>query len=355
MRSRLLLLLVVTLVFGISGGALANDVPPGGTFFDDDGNTHEGAIEAIASEGITRGCNPPQNTNYCPDDFVTRGQMAAFLVRAFGYTDDGGGDLFVDDDGSTFESDIDKLGTEGVTRGCNPPANDRFCPDDFVTRGQMAAFLVRALGLTDDGGGDRFVDDDGSTFESDIDKLGAAEITKGCNPPANDRFCPDDFVLRDQMASFLSRARDLAMTVPPARTDTSHGDRLNLLEIAAAQGCNVIGADRDGVTDVCAASTSMGMGDVFFVRHGWLLEDWSSRSAAEQQAFASDSTRFDLSLNGLQLDLFETFAIQNDEASDSFRFQFQGNLRPTTHRFVGEWVWDDVVELRVILDVTVTP
>jgi hypothetical protein len=35
-----------------------------------------------------------------------------------------------------------------VTLGCNPPANDKFCPDDKVTRGQMAAFLTRALGLT---------------------------------------------------------------------------------------------------------------------------------------------------------------------------------------------------------------
>ena len=44
--------------------------------------------------------------------------------------------------------DTPKLANAGVTRGCNPPRNDRFCPDDYVTRGQMAAFLVRA-GLTD--------------------------------------------------------------------------------------------------------------------------------------------------------------------------------------------------------------
>jgi len=33
----------------------------------------------------------------------------------------------------------------GITAGCDPPVNDRFCPDDVVTRGQMAAFLHRAL------------------------------------------------------------------------------------------------------------------------------------------------------------------------------------------------------------------
>jgi hypothetical protein len=77
---------------------------------------------------------------------VTRGQTATFLVKATGYTDDGGGDLFVDDDGDIFEAEIDKLATAGVTRGCNPPVNDRFCPTSNVTRGQMAAFLHRALG-----------------------------------------------------------------------------------------------------------------------------------------------------------------------------------------------------------------
>jgi len=34
----------------------------------------------------------------------------------------------------------------GITKGCNPPANDRFCPEDVVTRAQMAAFIYRAFG-----------------------------------------------------------------------------------------------------------------------------------------------------------------------------------------------------------------
>ena len=72
--------------------------------------------------------------------------MAAFLVRAIGYVDGGGGNLFIDDDDSIFENDIDKLGTAGVTKGCNPPTNNQFCPNSVVARGQMAAFLHRALG-----------------------------------------------------------------------------------------------------------------------------------------------------------------------------------------------------------------
>jgi hypothetical protein len=53
------------------------------------------------------------------------------------------GGAFTDDDTSVFEGDIEWMAATGVTKGCNPPDNDHFCPDDNVTRGQMAAFLHR--------------------------------------------------------------------------------------------------------------------------------------------------------------------------------------------------------------------
>ena len=174
-------------------------------FVDDNGHTFEADIEWMAGEGITKGCNPPTNDMFCPDSTVTRGQMAAFLVRALDLTDSLP-DPFSDDDDSIFESDIEKLAAAGITRGCNPPLNDRFCPDKKVTRGQMAAFLVRAIGYVDDGGGDLFDDDDDSVFEGDIDRLGTAGVTRGCNPPANTNYCPDKVVTRGQMAAFLHRA-----------------------------------------------------------------------------------------------------------------------------------------------------
>ncbi|MEA2003207.1 MAG: M15 family metallopeptidase, partial [Actinomycetota bacterium] len=117
-----------------------------GLFRDDDGNLHETNIDFTGEAGIARGCNPPYNDDYCPDLNVTRGEMAAFLVRTFGLTDDGGRNWFGDDDDSVFEGDINRIATAGITLGCNPPDNDRFCPDDTVSRGEMAAFLVRGLG-----------------------------------------------------------------------------------------------------------------------------------------------------------------------------------------------------------------
>lgn len=173
------------------------DVPHGRLFFTE--------IEWLAGAGITRGCNPPVNDRFCPEERVTRGQMAAFLSRALGLPAFGGTNSFRDDNGNVFEQDIERIRAAGVTSGCDPPQNDRFCPGDLVTRGQMAAFLRRALDLPP-GTPDAFRDDDGSVFEADIDALRAAGLTRGCNPPDNDRFCPNAPVTRGEMAALLYRA-----------------------------------------------------------------------------------------------------------------------------------------------------
>ncbi|HLU30619.1 MAG TPA: S-layer homology domain-containing protein, partial [Acidimicrobiia bacterium] len=170
-------------------------------------NVFASDIEWLADSGITKGCNPPTNTLFCPDEPVTRGQMAAFLHRALPDLATGAATDFRDDNGLVFESDVEWLSATGVTRGCNPPTNDRFCPHDTVTRAQMAAFLHRALpDLVTDAGSVDFVDDNGSVFEADIEWLAATGVTRGCNPPTNDRFCPNAPVTRGAMAAFLHRA-----------------------------------------------------------------------------------------------------------------------------------------------------
>jgi hypothetical protein len=184
--------------------ARAIDLPISGFFDVPDTNVFSTDVAWLADEGITGGCNPPWSDFYCPEDPVTRGQMAAFLVRALGLTVSGTYQ-FADDDDSVFETDIERLAESGITFGCNPPSSDLFCPGAVVTRGQMAAFLVRALGLTETGSAS-FVDDVMSVFERDIERLAHAGITLGCNPPTNSRFCPELPVTREQMAAFLHRA-----------------------------------------------------------------------------------------------------------------------------------------------------
>ncbi|MEA2000550.1 MAG: S-layer homology domain-containing protein [Actinomycetota bacterium] len=287
-------------------------LPDGGRFFDDDASVHETSIEAIAAEGITRGCNPPYQTGYCPNDPVTREQMAAFLVRALGLTDTGGGNSFIDDDGSIFEGDIARLAAAGITRGCNPPTNTMFCPQDVVTRGQMAAFLVRALGYPRSPT-DLFVDDDGSVFETDIDALGSAGVTLGCNPPANTSFCPNEPVTRAQMATFLTRALELPVREVPIRLATVNGTDLEVIQ--SSSGCT--GSDGE----VCTISRSVN--GEFYLLTGWISEDWSSMTPAEQSAFQTAKFRIEATFDGVPIDLVAwPFEVVDDMGIKTYSYQF---------------------------------
>lgn len=186
--------------------------PNEGFFSDDNGSVFENAIDAIARAGITSGCNPPVNDHYCPKQPVTRGEMAAFLTRALRLPHSTT-DFFTDDDGSVFERAVNALARTGITVGCNPQqTGDRYCPERRMTRGEMAAMLNRAFQYPPASPGpqpDRFTDDTGHMFEPAINLIAAAKLTLGCNPPVNDRFCPNDHVTRGQMAAFLARALQL--------------------------------------------------------------------------------------------------------------------------------------------------
>lgn len=210
-------------------GNQSSDGPLGVTttatnFTDTNGSVFHDDIAWLSANEITKGCNPPANTQFCPDDPVTRGQMAAFLVRALGLIGGENLNFFGDDDDSVFESNINTLAFYEITVGCNPPANDRFCPEAPTIRSQMASFLARALLLLDGWNINYFIDDELSVHEHDINRLAHSGITKGCNPPLNTLFCPGSTVTRGQMAAFLHRARDeinavrALIGVPPVQT-----------------------------------------------------------------------------------------------------------------------------------------
>jgi hypothetical protein len=175
--------------------------PSPGTFIDDDRSVFEADIEWLASESITQGCDPAKGgTRFCPDQPITRGQMAAFFHRALG--DElpmGVPASFTDTTGSVFAADIAWLSATGISRGCTA---DRFCPDDPVTRGQMAAFLARAFGLEPAPPAD-FDDTSQSVFADDISRIAGSGITRGCTATS---FCPNDPVTRGQMAALFRRA-----------------------------------------------------------------------------------------------------------------------------------------------------
>lgn len=181
-----------------------------GGFFDDEGSIFESDIDTLRSAGVVDGCNQ-QGDAFCPDDAVTRGQMAKILAGALRLP---GSDVdyFRDDDGSQYESAINAIAAAGVTNGCG---EGLFCPNDAMSRAEIAAFINRALALPRSPV-DHFGDDVGSPFESDINALAEAGITRGCGAGS---FCPSTIVTRSQAAALVVRAMRLVASrpVPEAR------------------------------------------------------------------------------------------------------------------------------------------
>lgn len=102
-------------------------------------------IEQLAGFRITGGCG---GGDYCPNSPVTRAQMAVFLLKAehgSAYAPPPCSGVFGDVAcPSQFADWIEQLATEGITGGCG---GGDYCPNNPVTRGQMAVFLVKTLGL----------------------------------------------------------------------------------------------------------------------------------------------------------------------------------------------------------------
>lgn len=220
MRRRVVTLLLLSCGLSTLWFAPAHaELTPGGTFLDDDGSTHEGSIEAIVAAGITKGCDE-DGFYYCPNKKITRGQMAALLARAL-QLPPATQDWFPADPATVFDAEINSLAEAGITGGCNPPENTSFCPDDQVTRGQMATFLARAFaGQMPPTPPDAFLDDNGNTHELSINQVAAAGIALGCDASDTTLYCPYAGVTRQQMAAFLARALGLTPMVPPPRPPT---------------------------------------------------------------------------------------------------------------------------------------
>ena len=207
----------------------------------DPGSSHRKAIEALDARGVfaDTGCGVGL---FCPGDPIERWVMAVWLIRVLG--GEGattGASRFADVDASEWWSPYaEELADRGITKGCKTGPL-RYCPDQSVTRAQMAAFLVRAFNLEGTDAAAGFTDTEGTRHEANIDAVAAAGITKGCATEPL-RYCPDQPVTRAQMAAFLHRALlkqeeqtpepepiTISDDVPDVDlTDMTNGDTVNL-------------------------------------------------------------------------------------------------------------------------------
>jgi Tol biopolymer transport system component len=175
----------------MSNCVIFQDVPPANFAFE--------FISAIFDSGITAGCGA---TAFCPDNPITRGQMAVFIETSLGNPPVTCTGQFTDVPAThPFCGFIDGLAAGGITAGCTATA---FCPDNPVSRGQMAVFIEAALGNTGVVCAGQFIDVPTThPFCGFVERLAADGITGGCG---GGNFCPNDPVTRAQMAVFLVSA-----------------------------------------------------------------------------------------------------------------------------------------------------
>ncbi|MGA3024933.1 MAG: carbohydrate binding domain-containing protein [Bryobacteraceae bacterium] len=195
-----------------SNPAMFADVPSSATYFD--------AANLMFQAGVTTGCQQSSNPStrlYCPDDNVTRQEMAAFIVRAVTGTTTPAiyntTPYFNDVPASnSFFPHIQKMMELGITSGCSqsPPL---FCPTDTIPRWEMAMFMIRARLMLH---GASFNPQSSTPYFTDvptnvegngmpfpfIQRSSEEHITNGCG---GGLYCPDELVTRGQMASFIMR------------------------------------------------------------------------------------------------------------------------------------------------------
>ena len=192
-------------------------------FFDDEGSVHEESIDKLAEAGITRGCERylfcphdkvtraqmvvllaralgltttpdsrastasfsdvepgawyaghlnalgsiasgyPDGT-FRPRQPITRGEMAIMLNRALPLDANGDRNAVVFADvpaGTELATAVANLAASGITQGCASESEPLFCPDETLSRAQMASFLARSPISLDPSSDDDDDDDDG--------------------------------------------------------------------------------------------------------------------------------------------------------------------------------------------------
>ena len=139
--------MAIFLLKGIHGSSYAPPAVGPDTGFTDVAVDYWAAawIKQLAAEAITGGCGAGI---FCPESTVTRAQMAVFLLKAThgpAYAPPAATGIFSDVATSYWAAAwIEQLAAEGITSGC---AAGTYCPENAVTRDQMAVFLVKAFNL----------------------------------------------------------------------------------------------------------------------------------------------------------------------------------------------------------------
>lgn len=161
---------------------------------------HAEGILAIYAKKVTSGC---ATGKFCPNGSVTRAQMATYVTKALGLAASGTSTYSDVPSTNVHTGSIDAVTKAGVMGAC---AAGKFCPNDPVLRAEMAQILTDAFGLQASKTWSFTDVPSGSQLAGHVSAIADAGVTTGCTATT---YCPDLPVSRGQMATFLARALGL--------------------------------------------------------------------------------------------------------------------------------------------------
>ena len=179
-----------------SSGTRLSVLGSGSTCVDDFQSTpFATSIAWMLAERIGRPCDPGL---YCTYNRLTRGEMAAYLSRVLALPD-ATVDHFDDDDGTQYETHINRAAEAGLLFQCGSRA---YCPTRSLRRSEAAVFIARARQLPPSAN-NHFSDDDGTFAEPFINAMADAGLMTGCG---DGRFCPGASVTKGQASAWMYAA-----------------------------------------------------------------------------------------------------------------------------------------------------
>ena len=197
---------IMLVVASVAGAPVLAGAQNGAPYPDTDPDAYYSLpVRTLAAEGVFAGTEC--SDGFCPDDPIDRTTMAVWTVRVLDGADPQpvSSTRFGDVEAShPYAAFIERFADLGVTQGCRD--GTVYCPDDAVVRAEMAVFLSRAYDLAEGPDpGFRDVPSD-AWYALDVAKLAASGITSGCGDGT--AFCPERPTTRGQMATFLYRAEN---------------------------------------------------------------------------------------------------------------------------------------------------
>lgn len=274
---------VASAVAPVASAATFTDVPAGAWY--------KGAVDYVAGKGYMTGTT---TTTFAPTKDITRAEAATLFANKLdlykagqvaGYSDVKSGAWYHNAVAAVKEGKI--MGSTG---------GDMFSPDRLLTRGEVAALIVRAYGFEGTGKSTSFTDISNSIFKNDIATLVELGIADGVTGTT---FAPNKAVSRAEMAAFIQKADEAANAAPAVRSVSSIN--ATQVEVKFTQAVSKASLFTNGVSGAFKATVNLTTLTADNVPSGSLTGKLSADGKTLTITSANPlSKRYDVLINGVK-------------------------------------------------------